>query len=186
MKDLNHYLNEQEELNELSLEKYTKAIQKEQGRGLKQSKNIEKLALELIKRGETEQVKDKRGTVNKIELPNGYIEYRNDKGELHREDGPAVEISDGDKAWYLNGKRHRTDGPAFEYPNGDKEWYLNDKRHREDGPAIEWNNGDKFWWINGKLHREDGPACEWNNGSKFWYLNGKEYSEEEWKKKTGN
>jgi hypothetical protein len=122
MKDLNHYLNEQEELNELSLEKYTKAIQKEQGRGSKQSKNIEKLALELIKRGETEQVKDKRGTVNKIVLPDGTIEYRNDKGELHRFSGPAIETKDGETAWYIYGSPHKPkkgldDGPAMEYPD---------------------------------------------------------------------
>jgi len=25
-------------------------------------------------------------------------------GKLHREDGPAVERADGDRAWYLNGR----------------------------------------------------------------------------------
>jgi hypothetical protein len=163
MKDLNHYLTEQEELNELSLETYQKAIQKAKGRDGKQSKNIEKLALELIKRGETEQVKDKRGTVNKIVLPDGTIEYRNDKGEYHREDGPAVE-----------------------WNNSTKEWYINGKLHREDGPAIEYSNGTKFWYLNGKRHRTDGPAVIWEDGDKWWYINGTTYSEEEWKKKTGN
>ena len=37
----------------------------------------------------------------------------------------------------LNGKLHREDGPAIEDSDGDKYWYLNDKLHREDGPAIE-------------------------------------------------
>ncbi len=27
------------------------------------------------------------------------------KGKLHREDGPAIEFSNGFKQWYLNGKR---------------------------------------------------------------------------------
>jgi len=45
---------------------------------------------------------------------------------LHREDGPAVEHTDGYKSWYLNGKRHREDGPAIEYLNGSKSWWLND------------------------------------------------------------
>jgi hypothetical protein len=36
-------------------------------------------------------------------------------GELHREDGLAVESPDGYTAWYKNGKRHREDGPAIEY-----------------------------------------------------------------------
>ena len=31
-------------------------------------------------------------------------EWRNKSGELHREDGPAVEWSDGIKTWWLNGK----------------------------------------------------------------------------------
>jgi len=30
-----------------------------------------------------------------------------------------------DKEWYLNGNLHREDGPAVESANGDKEWYLN-------------------------------------------------------------
>jgi len=31
----------------------------------------------------------------------------------------------GNKLWYLNDKRHRTDGPAIEYSNGDEFWFLN-------------------------------------------------------------
>jgi len=57
------------------------------------------------------------------------------------------------------------------YSNGDKAWFLNGKLHREDGPAIEWANGHKEWWLNGKLHREDGPARELANGTKEWSLN---------------
>ena len=45
---------------------------------------------------------------------------------FHRIDGPAIELSDGYKAWYVNGKRHRLDGPAIEYANGTKAWYVND------------------------------------------------------------
>ena len=39
----------------------------------------------------------------KIEYKN-YTVWRNEAGELHREDGPAVKWSDGDKEWWLNGK----------------------------------------------------------------------------------
>jgi len=56
----------------------------------------------------------------------------------------------GTKWWRLNGKLHREDGPAVEYTNGDREWYLNDKLHREDGPAFEGADGDKEWYLNGK------------------------------------
>jgi hypothetical protein len=52
-------------------------------------------------------------------------------GNLHREDGPAVEYSNGDKFWYINGKWHRENGPAIEYYNGGKEWWINDIRYTE-------------------------------------------------------
>ena len=77
------------------------------------------------------------------------------------------------KAWYFNGKRHREEGPAIESSDGTKSWWLNGERHREDGPAIEYSNvGYKSWWLNGKRHREDGPAVEGANGYKEWYING--------------
>lgn len=57
-------------------------------------------------------------------------EHYNNKDQLHREDGPAIEMSNGNKYWYFEGKRHRADGPAIEYApdssgNGNKHWYLN-------------------------------------------------------------
>jgi hypothetical protein len=52
--------------------------------------------------------------------------YKDD--EYHREDGPAIECSNGYKSWYINGKRHRIDGPALEYSDGNKYWYLDDKQ----------------------------------------------------------
>ena len=82
-------------------------------------------------------------------------EWRNSKGEPHREDGPAVEWADGYKEWYINGKRHREDGPAIETADGYKWWYIDGKRHREDGPAIEYANGNKGWWIDGKSITEE-------------------------------
>jgi hypothetical protein len=68
---------------------------------------------------------------------------------LHREDGPAIERSNGDKAWYINGKRHREDGPAYEGADGES-WIINGLYHREDGPAIVWRDGTKSWAINGE------------------------------------
>jgi hypothetical protein len=88
----------------------------------------------------------------------------------------------GTKEWKLpSGKLHREDGPAIEYSNGNKEWWLSGQLHREDGPAIEYSNGNKQWWLNGQLHRESGPACEYNNGDKYWYLNGINYTEKKYK-----
>lgn len=43
---------------------------------------------------------------------------------LHREDGPAIEYTNGTKCWYRNGLCHREDGPAVEYPDGSCNWYL--------------------------------------------------------------
>jgi hypothetical protein len=54
-----------------------------------------------------------------------------------------------------NGKLHRENGPAVEFTNGSKAWYINGKRHREDGPSCEWSNGDKWWYINGIRHSEE-------------------------------
>ena len=81
--------------------------------------------------------------------------YRNNAGELHRDDGPAVEYTTGDKFWYQNGRLHRTDGPAVELiVGGHMEWWQNGQRHRTDGPAVEWVDGQE-WYINGKWLTED-------------------------------
>ena len=90
-----------------------------------------------------------------------------------------VKVYENRTEWFLNGQLHREDGPAIEYAKGDKSWFLNGERHREDGPAIDYANGDKSWYLNGKLHREDGPALEWADGYKYWYLNGEKLTEEE-------
>ena len=86
------------------------------------------------------------------------------------------EIDDeGTVRWYnADGQLHREDGPAIEYSYGTKSWCLNGEYHREDGPAIEWANGAKQWCLNGVLHRADGPALEYNDGTKHWFLNGEE------------
>lgn len=58
--------------------------------------------------------------------------YLNDKDLLHRLDGPAIDVTDGSKYWYENGKRHRTGGlPAVEGVNGYKAWYENDKNYSQ-------------------------------------------------------
>jgi hypothetical protein len=59
-------------------------------------------------------------------------EYKNESGQLHRTDGPAVEWNNGDKWWFINGELHREDGPAIECSDGSKEWYLNGIEYSED------------------------------------------------------
>lgn len=99
--------------------------------------------------------------------------YKN--GNLHRDNGPAVEFANGYKEWYKNGKLHREDGSAIEYSDGRKYWYINGKLHRDNGPAIEYTDGDKFWYKNGQLHRDDGPAIEYADGRKEWFKDGQKY-----------
>jgi len=115
---------------------------------------------------------------------NGTIRWYNEKELQHRLDGPAVELFNGNKFWYQEGKFHRLDGPAKEYVNGDKHWYQEDLCHRLDGPAIEYVSGDKYWYKEEKLHRLDGPAIEWGDGNKSWYINGKEFTEEKFNKQV--
>ena len=50
-------------------------------------------------------------TMNK----DGDMFYRLPNGDYHRENRPAIERSNGYKAWYINGLRHREDGPAVEW-----------------------------------------------------------------------
>ena len=109
----------------------------------------------------------------------GTVRYRNSDDQLHREDGPAVERSDGTREWWLDGDLHREDGPAIEFPDGFREWWIDGQLHREDGPAVEFPSGTREWWIDGLLHREDGPAVEYGDGTRKWYLGGKQLSEDE-------
>jgi hypothetical protein len=99
--------------------------------------------------------------------------WYNDNGQLHRDDGPAVEYANGSRLWYINGKVHRKDGPAQENSEVNR-WYINGKLHREDGPAIIFFNGNKFWCINGEKHRLDGPAIKMSDNTEYWYINGEQ------------
>ena len=66
-----------------------------------------------------------------------------------------VKVGENGRSWYLNGELHREDGPAVEYANGNRRWYLNGHLHREDGPAVEYANGDRCWYLNNEQLTED-------------------------------
>ncbi len=152
---------------------------------------------------------------NEHNLPDGsYINKHGNvcyikNGEWHREDGPAIEWSSGNKSWWVNGKRHREDGPAVEYSDGERSWYINNERcgNKEDydkkikeikHKKAEWygnehnlpdwsyidSRGSVCYIKNGEWNREGGPAVERDDGSKWWYRNGKRHREdgpaEEW------
>ena len=70
---------------------------------------------------------------------------------------PETDIH-GTKHWYNEkGKYHRENGPAIEFTNGSKFWIINGKLHREDGPAIERTDGSnkEEWWVNEKQVPQD-------------------------------
>ena len=91
---------------------------------------------------------------------------------------------DGTKAWYLNGELHREDGPAIEWSDDTEYWYLNGKRHREDGPAVEYSDGVKHWYLNDKeltkkeFNRKTRPSKS-NCAGKIVTIDGKKYRLEE-------
>ena len=95
----------------------------------------------------------------------GDKQWRNDKGLLHRIDGPACEFANGTNYWYVNGKQHHLDGPAMEWSDGEKRWYVNGKRHRLDGPAVEYVDGDKSWYVDDK--QLSGPLELLEHGAKL-------------------
>lgn len=57
----------------------------------------------------------------------------------------------GDKVWINEkGQYHREDGPAIECRNGYKAYYKNDLRHRIEGASVEYIDGRKEWWVGGE------------------------------------
>ena len=59
---------------------------------------------------------------------NGTVVYTNEKGELHRLDGPAHITRWGEERWYINNILHRDrekGGPAVIYYPGACEWFEN-------------------------------------------------------------
>ena len=55
---------------------------------------------------------------------------------------PVID-SEGNKRWYNDvGQYHRLDGPAVELANGSKEWWLNGKEYTEEEYVmIQFMNG---------------------------------------------
>jgi hypothetical protein len=56
----------------------------------------------------------------------GTIRHYDSKGNLHREDGPAVEYTNGEVMYFIHGKLHREDGPAYASADGDELMYCLD------------------------------------------------------------
>lgn len=107
-------------------------------------------------------------------------------GNLHREDGPAVEHADGTEIWYLNGLRHRTDGPAVTSKNGASAWYYMGVLHRTDGPALIEADGTETWLLMGRTHRDDGPAYFNPSKNEYrWFYGGDRHTFSSWVRVLG-
>ncbi len=128
---------------------------------------------------------------------NKMIKYRDEDGELHRDDGPAIIYADGTQEWYQHGRKHREGGPSVIWPSGTQMWHQHGELYREDGPAVIWAGGTQVWvqhgrgpaailldgaqswWQDGELHRRDGPAMIKPDGTQHWFWHGKQVTEQE-------
>lgn len=92
-----------------------------------------------------------------------YEYYTNERGEVHRNNGPAVikYFSCGRKEyekWYENGKLHNNNGPSvIEYFTSNRKkcekWYKNGEPHNDNGPAlIDYLYREEQWFQNGLNH----------------------------------
>lgn len=125
--------------------------------------------------------------VNK--LCNGEFEKNGNKyyfanGQLHKDDGPAIELVNGTKIWYKNGKL-REDEYSIEYLDGTKEWrkckYISPQTINNSSKSIigykiniEYNVVSPS--IYGILHRGgDKPAIINSDGTETYYYDGSIY-----------
>jgi hypothetical protein len=69
-------------------------------------------------------------------------------GEIHREDGPAIEYFDGNWSWFDHGKMHRVSGPAAKVSESKYEWWLDGKRVTPNEVFDKMNieQKEKFIW----------------------------------------
>lgn len=73
------------------------------------------IAVPVMEENQVEKVRDVWDMCDEWRLPNG---------DLHREDGPALEWNDGTKVWFQNNVMHRNDGPAYEGCDGALQWFV--------------------------------------------------------------
>jgi len=100
-------------------------------------------------------------------------EWKDERGQLHRDDGPAKITGDGTSYWYQNGQSHRVDGPAVIFSHGSEHWCQHGVLHRDnDLPAVISDDGRNEWYSKGWHHRKNNPAILRPDGSQEWLING--------------
>ena len=65
---------------------------------------------------------------------NGWIQWLDDEGRSHREDGPASVWPNGAQGWFRHGRAHFAHGPSILYADGAIVWYEDHCRLRERYP----------------------------------------------------
>lgn len=100
------------------------------------------------------------------------------EGNLHREDGPALILTEDALSYWKNGSLHRDDGPAIvDEKNKIKEYYLHGYKFTAEELEETKNQGLTFEqyppygyaWKNeeGLISRDDGPAV-YNGSHRYW------------------
>lgn len=98
------------------------------------------------------------------------LEERMEICAYEKESVCVKEICLGIKYWYKCGQLHRENGPAVEWPGKYEEWWLYGKKHRIGQPAVSNGYGYEAWWENGERHREHKPAVIMESGDvEYWY-----------------
>lgn len=80
-------------------------------------------------------------------------------------------VSDGIIWHHLKGNMlsfHREDGPAIQYTDGSGHWYKEGKLHRDDGPAMVDKQGKEYWFKEGEPYE---PSA---HDLMVWKMNEKE------------
>jgi hypothetical protein len=112
----------------------------------------------------------------------GTVRYYDVVGRPHREDGPAVQYTNGSEYWYYKGTRHREGGPAIWVSENEYAWFHMGKYHREDGPALSYPDGEKAWYKYGRRHNLHGPAVIYKSDDgklrEEWWYEGRQYKNE--------
>lgn len=66
----------------------------------------------------------------------GTVVYHDHQGKRHRDNGPAVEFTNGLIEWWIHGQCCRPDGPALEDPHGYTVWVLPNSNIDSDAATV--------------------------------------------------
>ena len=69
---------------------------------------------------------------------------KNEKGQFHCLDGPAINSKDGHKEWWKDGILHNLNGPAIISPTGYLAWYIDGIEYTEEEFLKATSEGESF------------------------------------------